>query len=74
LLLPAASPQFVALALAHIGGGFLYLVAHGFLGGLFADGAGPRLPRRVGPQAAYGALGFACVALLLWCLGAAGAG
>ncbi len=51
---------YLGATLAHVGGGFLYLVLHPLLGRSVARGKAS--------QIGYGTLGFASVALLLWSL------
>ena len=58
--LAGISPFWLGALLAHVGGGFLYLVLHtlrGRTGRAFGEAAS---------QIGYGTLGFASVALLLW--------
>jgi len=60
-----APPVWLGVALAHIGGSFLYLVLHGLLGGLWSGSPNAAL-RRAAPQIGYGTIGFGGIALLLW--------
>lgn len=52
--------------LAHLAGGFIYLVFHGFWGDLIAPSIG--FARRITPQIRYGTIGFGAVSALLYLL------
>ena len=69
MILGAISPAARGLILAHLAGGFFYLVAHGFWGDLWASLGKKGGQEGLFRQCLYGAVGFVGVALLVYLSG-----